>query len=221
MPKRSRKKTIIALTIMANLLVISGMRSFAEGVTVRAYGDFGVCLLPPDGLDLGYVAGSDNHTYIDETNSTYDLFEYGGGVQALYGVSADWKAGLDAGIKYGFGMDAAINSDLSLQQYSDDSYWADLCAVVERSGVGPFFVQAGAGLFLNIWTYFYYYDSNISGDTSSEASDGVKPKLGCFAAIGKDIPLRGTTKLFCSVRVDAILVYGLTLPVTACVGLSL
>jgi len=175
----------------------------------------GYTLAPPSLKSLDYDTSI-------RWSTSYQDATVGGGVQVLFPMK-----GIDLGVDIGF--TTLYSLALDNQAYLATNYYdyfydaSDLVSidlVAEKKLGGPFFVQGGAGLYLDMWTYRYRdYYNNVVSDSSDDW--GVRFPFGLMVAGGADLPLSPTVKAFGLVRGDLVFTNGAVFPLRALLGVEI
>ena len=208
------KKAGIAASALL-FLCLSSCPLFGQGARVRAYGSIGYTLAPPSLKSLDYDTGIAWATaYQDAT--------VGGGIQALFPMMG-FDLGADIGFTtlYSLALDnKAYLATNYYDYYYDASDLVNIDLVAEKKLGGPFFIQGGAGLYLNIWTYRWRnYYNNVVSDSSDDS--GVAFPFGLMVAAGADVPLSSKIKAFGLVRGDLIFTNGAVFPMRVLLGIEI
>jgi hypothetical protein len=208
-----KRTSIVGLSLI--ILCLSSFPLFGQGARIRAYGSVGYTLAPPSLDSLDYATSIPWATnYKDAT--------VGGGLQALFPIK-----GFDLGGDIGFTTlySLALDNKAYLATNYYDSYYdasdlVNIDLVAEKKLGDLFFVQGGAGLYLNIWTYRWRnYYNNVLSDSSDDS--GVGFPFGLMVAAGAEVPLSSKIKAFGLVRGDLIFTNGTVFPLRILLGIEI
>ncbi len=204
-------KRIYAAIALLSLLSAGSLAQ--EEMNIRPYVRAGVNLLPPSLEDLEFSGDMPGAEIIRNPVSA------GAGVQISM-LMNDLRVGLDVGAATMFVNTVRYDQGVGVSNYVDEEYSVYLLGFMQRPLGEMFFFQAGGGLHICPWYYEYYYESANYTDTYDEYY-GVGYSLAFMAGLGTEIPLSPKANLFLLGKLDAIVRYGIMLPLTVNAGLSI
>ena len=182
-------------------------------ITVRPYVRGGLNLLPPTLEDLEFVGDMTGAEVLKRPHAV------GAGAQVKLDLKG-WEVGLDAGATTMYLNIVRYDQGVGVSNYVDEEYSVYINGFVQKPLSDIFFIQGGAGLHICPWFYEYYYESANYTDVYDEYSGvGISPAL--MIAAGTEVPISEKANLFLLGKMDLIARYGLMLPVTVNVGISI
>lgn len=192
----------IVIIVMVCMFTQASGQEFA----VRPCAKLGFTLSAPTQEELGY-----DPPVWDED---YNLFFFGLGAQVMY-----YWPGIGVGADMGFQplYTADFNLPGSIEnRFVESERLFHLLGVAELTGMKPFLLQFGLGLYIRSWESEYIW----AGETYEEYDD-TEQGLGFMVAGGTDIPVSDIISVPIMARFDMVLPDGLVIPLSVSSGLTI